>query len=451
MPVFKHWRLEEREPDNEDDLLISQEKKPVSRLLCLQCDNETEAEYKCKSKECILGRYCSDSCRDKDMPFHKKVCGQLEKTESRPPGHRQFRAWLFPHDSEKPQATWLYAEYNQEDGKLRFKFDQPSVLAWSRGRDKIDGWASPYCRQATSRNYPLGHGILVVGLSGLKKSKTTAADVNRSINALGPKPGHVQPETGIVFLVGYEASGNLSDAKRSRLITPRPHHDFCHFIDVDLRDLQRGVDCIRHAANYPVTSGVTTRQGFPTIPALKINRMACPWNRALGITNPVEKIVCHANVHLIEIPVAKAFQMGLRWMIRAVPMPLNLQEMPTWSCIDYDFPSLFEHVVSGVGGSIQTLRVWSSFTVSNHNMAPIEPLHLKAVCEYVDKAEAKGEVLDRAGLEEYWQEYVRARAKEGVVIKLGSPLYLEDLYAREMDGGTLWVEALLKRLQPIRE
>ncbi|ROT37844.1 hypothetical protein SODALDRAFT_351058 [Sodiomyces alkalinus F11] len=406
---------------------------------CIRCPRASTEDASCAS--CEYGLYCSAGCRDEDKTFHQHLCRSINETEERRPSSRHYRVAYFPPDREYPEFIWVKIVLDAEEGKLRFHFTEDDedieALCWSyQDPGEAMSWMAPLAWAGYQLHRPFGHGLALCGAG--RRRGNTASELNRCILNFA-KPGHILPRFGPEFLFAYAVSpaGNFLCPED---VAPR---DVQHAVDVYVTNPQHSV------VPAPGRSRVKTKQ------AIKYNAPDDPLNRALGVTDRMERVsVCEDDFGFAPYAflIGKTLDMQIRWRVRiggfghfVASRLMDESIRPRRAPQDGPMMRLLCPLIGMVpGGSmavkeeagqpeneIQGKYVWNpaifgSVIVEHVWGSGPHPAHVDAVMDYLAHVETTGAEGTEEGLAAFWEEWKeRETAKGNLVRHVPSPFALE--------------------------
>lgn len=353
--------------------------------------------------------------------MHERVCGKIEQlTAETRPSNDHHRVFYFPTDGEKPEAIWLRAEFSRTEGNITFRLDQEEIQDWAEERvGRLQSWQVPLASQSNIINKRLGHGVLLLGLGC--KGPNGPNDVNQCHRNLA-KPGHIIDIFGPMFVVGYQ-------------VDPVPDN-FKRFHDVNLRDLQHCVDVILQNPHNPVVPA-PGRSRLQHKSALMVSHLGQPWNIKAGVTDLILPVCIQEQaLECSDFPIAKAFEMGLRWYIRPLPVPEAVEPGVRWQPFTDGAARLFHHVVwlekehvdepdeeggtrtaTSLNAHFYHMEFWRSVLIHHLYGHAIHPMHVNAAIEFVQRAEDNGQALNQPRFERFWAFFRDREVKRGNLIQ----------------------------------
>lgn len=446
--------------DDKDFLQELQRYDAGVRVKCILCDRKISSEALCPS--CGQGLYCSTHCRDEDKPFHRHVCGCIDRMpdETRPSKHHA-RVVYFPPSRDHPEIIWVKFAFDRMAGKLRLHFtsDQEDIAVWigehAQPGTTAQAWVAPMAWKGYGLSRKFGHGLALCGAARATGNK--ASDLNRCLMHLA-KPGQLLPRFGIEFLFAYFTT---------------PGGAFVGVADVDLRDLQHAVDLyVTHPQNSIIPS--PQRTGLQHVQGIKYNLVDHPLNQALGVTKPSETVTacgCEWGFGLAAkgLALAQPFELGLRWIVRLG----SLEDMA--ECMDESLdPKSWTDdllLLRALGPALQPGEDFSvdpetgevagelvcaspvtrlhSAVVHHAYRSGLHPAHVSALISFVgmlNAPETSDEVREGADFSAYWETWKEEQVDKGNLIQhVASPYTLEE----ELPAGRVphpVVEEAIKRL-----
>ncbi|KAK0655748.1 hypothetical protein B0T16DRAFT_17756 [Cercophora newfieldiana] len=438
---------------------------------------------------CQQARYCSAACQRADWPIHKQLCkafaGGTETNHPRPsPSHH--RALYLSYETNKMDLIWVDCHEPPEPTELikRESIEHPDLEKFTAATKNVRdlGGANKYTfmnlAPALIRSL-VPHALLGFSLIfDNDKELIHPTMINQTINGLA-SPGHLSFWFGpmVVFACdpgdGKEPSGRVV-----KDVAPR---DVRHAVDFFTNNHNN--PCIPYPDRFPIGGELVEKQQVQIepkktddepsttepaakkpkkkknkkkpssltqeppkmefiLPAVKISDTKERYNRAMGVTNPIEPVTIPLiNRDQPSWAVTAAFSLGLRWYLRQ-SSPVSVKSNPfvrdAKSGILYprwhtgDLRWLGHTTGFEADGQIYCSTAdhhVGSVVVFHGHGASIDPLHVLAFNGYLDAAYVAKETPSAEGLRAHWAAMKRDAEKLGMpkrIARVPGPYKMEE-------------------------